>query len=421
MQNADAGMSHAIPREVSRDWIARARGLKPLLEGAAAEIEATQTIPERVLDALHAARMFRTVLPASVGGAELDPATHAQVIAAIAEGDASVAWCMAQSACAGMAAGYLPLHVAKEVFGDPRSVFTFGFTRGEPPCLAIPVAGGWRISGTWTFASGNRIATWLGGHCRLCDAHGEPRRHPDGRFVERTMIFPRASARIHPGSWEVMGLCGTGSDTYSVKDLFVPADFTVLARVTPRDHNRPESEVLEPEPERRETGILHRHSMQLVASAGLSSVAIGAAQATLDAFIALARKKTPSNAPAMRDDVHIQACVAKADAKISSARAWLIQLLGEAWEECATAGRVSFPLRIRLRQACTHQIDAATEAVDMLFREAGATAIFKGNPFERRFRDVHTVSIQVQGSIARMQSAGQHYLGLPPQQLILVP
>ena len=63
----------------------------------------------------------------------------------------------------------------------------------------------------------------------------------------------------------------------------------------------------------------------------------------------------------------------------------------------------------------------SSDAVDILFQEAGATAIFKSNPFERRFRDVHTVSIQVQGSIARMQSAGQFYLGLTPQQLVLVP
>jgi hypothetical protein len=79
------------------------------------------------------------------------------------------------------------------------------------------------------------------------------------------------------------------------------------------------------------------------------------------------------------------------------------------------------PLRIKLRQACTHQIDSALDAVDILFREAGATAIFKSNAFERRFRDVHTVSIQVQGSIARMQSVGQARLGLTPQQLILIP
>jgi len=419
--NLQAPDIRSISAKTTREWVERARALKPLLEANAPKTEKSLTIPDDVLDALHDAQMFRTVMPRSVGGAELDPATHAQVVAAIAEGDASVAWCIAQAACGSMAAAYLEPRVAQEIFGDPRAVFTFGFTRGEPPCLAVPVDGGWIINGIWTFGSGNRSATWLGGHCRLCDENGAQLKHPDGRPVERTMIFPRSKATVDNESWDVMGLRGTGSDTYSVSDLFVPTEYSVVPRVSARDHNLREGAVAQPEPERRERGILFRHSMQLVASAGLSSVAIGAAQAMLDAFIPLAKRKTPSNAIALRDDTWVQARLAQADAKIGSARAWLIQLLHEAWDECATSGAVSFPLRIKLRQACTHQIDSAREAADILFSEAGATAIFKGNPFERRFRDVHTVSIQVQGSIARMQSAGQFYLGLTPQQLILIP
>lgn len=418
--NVDA--QDAVSSETTREWVERAKALKPLLEAAAPRIEQSKNLPPDVVDALHDARMFRTVLPRSVGGAELNPATHAQVVAAIAEGDASAAWCIAQSACASMAAAYVEPHVAQDIWAGPRAMFTFGFTSGNPPCLAVPVKGGWKINGTWTFGSGNRIATWLGAHCRLCDESGTPHRHPDGRFVERTMLIPRSSVTVRDDTWDVMGLCGTGSDTYSVTDLFVPTEYSVVPRVTARDQQLPEGAQAEPEPERREKGTLYRHSMQLVASAGLTSVAVGIAQATLDAFIPLARKKSPFNAnQSLREDTWIQARIAQADSKLDSAKSWLIALLNEAWDECVASGEVSFPLRIKLRQACTHQIDAARDVVTMLFLEAGATAIFKSNPFERRFRDVHTVSIQVQGSIARMQTAGQYYLGLTPQQMILIP
>jgi len=90
-------------------------------------------------------------------------------------------------------------------------------------------------------------------------------------------------------------------------------------------------------------------------------------------------------------------------------------LLREAWRECSTIGLVSFPLRAKIRTASTHQINEARDVVDMIYSEAGATAIFRSNPFERRFRDMHTVSQQVQGSIARMQSVGQYYVGSSPQ------
>jgi alkylation response protein AidB-like acyl-CoA dehydrogenase len=305
--------------------------------------------------------------------------------------------------------------VAREIFGEANSAFTWGFA-GAQACRAVPVQGGWIVNGTWTFASGNRICQWLGGHSQLCDEEGKPLFRADGRPLERTMLFPRSSADVREDLWDVIGLIGTGSDTYSVTDLFVPEKYSVVPRGIGRDQQLPEGSTADPEPERREDGILYKHSIQAAHQIALSSVAIGIARATLDAFIALAKEKSPSSAiRPLRDDTWIHARVAQADAKISAASAWLNQLLREAWRECSTIGLVSFPLRVKIRTASTHQINEARDVVDMIYSEAGATAIFRSNPFERRFRDMHTVSQQVQGSIARMQSAGQYYVGSSPQ------
>jgi indole-3-acetate monooxygenase len=388
--------------EVERDWIARARALKPLLEAAAPRIEEEKTIPPDVLDALHKAQMFRMTVPRSVGGAELHPAIFAQAVAAIAEGDASTAWCISQTAGSAMAAAYVEPDVAKELFGAPNSVFTWGFATGQPPCRAVPVKDGWIVNGTWTFASGNRVCQWLGGHAQLCDESGTPLRQPDGRIKERTMLFPRSSATVREDLWDVLGLAGTGSDTYSVTDLFVPTKYSCVPRAIPREQQLPEGVSAEPDPERREQGILYRFSSQGVFQAGLSSVAIGLARATWDEFVALAKTKSPSSATqSLRDDAWVQARIAQADAKISASSAWLVKLLHDAWHECETVGGVSFPLRIRLRTACTHQITEARDALDIIF-------------LERRFRDIHTIAQQVQGNIARMQTVGQYYVGHKP-------
>jgi alkylation response protein AidB-like acyl-CoA dehydrogenase len=408
------------PAEVQRDWIARARSLKPILEAAAPRIEQAKSVPPEALEALHNASMFRMMLPKSVGGAELDLATFAQVVATIAEGDASVAWCVAQSAGCSMSAAYLDLEVAKEIFGPRDAVLSWGFASNQPPCRAVPVKDGWIVNGAWTFASGNRVSKWLGGHAQLCDENGTPRLRADGGPLERTMLFPRASARVREDLWDVMGLVGTGSDSYAITDLFVPTKYSLVPRCIPSDQQLPEGVKAEPDPERREQGILYRCSSQAAHQAGLTSIAIGIARAMLDSFIALARKKSPSSAThSLRDDTWVQARIAQADAKISAASAWTVKLLEEAWHEAATQGEISFPLRVKIRLACTHQINEATEAVDMIFREAGATGIFKNQPFERRFRDMHTVAQQVQGSVARMQSVGRHYLGMPPQLFLL--
>jgi alkylation response protein AidB-like acyl-CoA dehydrogenase len=409
----------AAEANVEREWIERASALKPLLAAAAPQIEQAKMVPPDVLEALRKAQMFRMMTPRSIGGAELDLATYAQVVATIAEGDASTAWCIAQISGSSMCSAYLDPGVAEEIFGDANSAFTWGFAGGKS-CQAAPVQGGWMVNGHWTFASGNRMCQWLGAHTQLCDEEGKPRFRADGRPLERTMLFPRSSANVHEDVWDVIGLVGTGSDSYSVADLFVPEKYTVVPRGIGRDQQIPEGATAEPEPERREPGILYKHTSQAVYQVGLSSVAIGIARATLDAFITLAKEKSPSSAVRpLRDDTWIQARIAQADAKICAASAWLIQLLREAWHECATRGEISFPLRVKIRSACTHQINEACDAVDMIYVEAGATAIFRSNAFERRFRDMHTVSQQVQGSIARMQSVGQYHLGTRPQLFLL--
>jgi alkylation response protein AidB-like acyl-CoA dehydrogenase len=373
--------------------IARARKLAPMLTAAAPRIDAACELPPDVLDAMHAQGMFRLLVPRSIGGAELDPATYIQCVEAIATGDASVAWCMNQGSGCSMSAGFLEPSVAREVFGGARDVLAWGM---GPGAKAIRTEGGWRITGNWAFASGSRHATWLGAHCPCFEADGTPQRHPDGRPWERTMLFRRETATIKD-IWQVVGLRGTGSDAYSVQDLFVD-DAHTLTR------DRPE--------ERREPGLIYRFAAMQIYASGFAAVALGAARAALDAFIDLARGKTPAlTSTALRDSQVVQSAIGIADVKLNSARAWLIQVLRETQEAVQAAGELTTDQRIAIRQASTFAIHQAKEVVDVAYHEAGSTAIFDANPFERRFRDVNTVTQQVQGRRSHFETVGQHLLG----------
>ncbi len=399
--------------EIEQGWLARARALRPLLEASAPRIDAECALPADLLNALFEARMFRMFLPHTFGGAELEPATFFQVVAEIAAGDASAAWCIAQSSGCSMSAAYMEPAAAHRVFGDSRSVVAWGYSLG-PQCRATPVEGGWRVNGTWGFGSGNRHASWLGAHCQRTDESGAILKPPDGRPMERTMLVPRGSVTIKEGSWNVIGLRGTGSDTYSVTDLFVPADHSLIPRATARDHHLPEGAAPELEPERREQGPLYRFAPMNVYQAGFSAVGLGVARATLDAFIALASKKTPSGTGSpLRDDSWIQSRIALSEARLGAARAWIIAILGDMWQECC-AGQLGFETRVKLRLASTYAIHEAREVVHASYADAGATAIFEDNPFERRLRDINAVSQQIQGNFAHLQSVGQYYLGLDP-------
>jgi alkylation response protein AidB-like acyl-CoA dehydrogenase len=399
--------------EIEQGWIQRARDLRPLLEAAASRIDADCALPPEILDALFEARMFRMLLPHTFGGAELEPATFFQAIAEIAAGDASAAWCIAQSSGCSMSAAYMEPAAAHKVFGDSRAAVAWGYSMG-PHCRATPVKGGWRVNGTWGFGSGNRHASWVGAHCHRTDEAGEILTKPDGRPLERTMLIPRAQVAIKEHSWHVVGLRGTGSDTYSVTDLFVPGEYSVIARATARDHHLPEGAEPELEPERREHGPLYRFSPMNVYEAGFSAVGLGVARAALDAFVALAAKKTPSGSGnPLRDDGWIQTRIALSEARLASASAWIVAILREMWRECAH-GQPSFDSRVRLRLASTYAIHEAREVVHASYSDAGATAIFESNPFERRLRDINAVAQQIQANFTHLQSVGQYYLGMRP-------
>src|SRR3984885_15227813 len=163
--------------EVGAACIKRARGLIPLLQSAADRIDAKNELPPDVLDAMFDAGMFKLLLPRAFGGYELKPLDFIQCVEAIAEGDASVAWCMNQGSGCSMAAAYMEPEVAREIWGGKRDVVAWG---QGPGARAIRTEGGWRVTGTWSFSSVSRHASWLGAMCPSLEADGTPMIRPDG-------------------------------------------------------------------------------------------------------------------------------------------------------------------------------------------------------------------------------------------------
>ena len=100
-------------RLAGSDYVARARALIPVLEAAAPRIETERELPGDLLDAMHGAAIFRTLLPRSVGGGEVHPANFVQVTEAIAMGDGSAGWTVCQGSGCSMTAAYLAPNVAR--------------------------------------------------------------------------------------------------------------------------------------------------------------------------------------------------------------------------------------------------------------------------------------------------------------------
>ena len=378
------------------DPVARARELGADIAAAADEIERTRRIPGPLLERLHDSRLFRMLLPRSADGDETEPAIYMAAVEEVARHDASIAWNVFTSNSSALIAAYLEPAVVSAIFADPRSLISWG-----PPgaSRAQAVDGGYRLTGRWDFASGCRQARWMGAHCHVLEADGSLRLNRFGRPTVRTLLFPASEVTLLD-TWRTIGLCGTASDSYRVDDLFVPEAF---------------SSTREDPTLRREPGPLYAFTMPGLYATGVAGVAFGIARAMLSEFISLATRKAPRNLTRLADNAVVQAEVARAEARLGSARAYLIETLTAIYAYAGDVAPIEVADRARVRLATTNAIQGAAEVVDFAYKAAGVDAIFPGSPFERRFRDMHTLSQQIQARNAHFETVGQILLGVPPE------
>jgi alkylation response protein AidB-like acyl-CoA dehydrogenase len=368
-----------------------ARKLAPQIRASADEIDANRELTRPVFEALADAGMFHLAVPGAIGGGEIDLPTYIQVIEELGKADASTGWCVNQGAIYATYAARMPREVAREIFiTPPRAVVA---NTPAPTGKAVVVPGGYRVTGRQGFSTGCRHATWVAAHCQVIDK-GEVRM--DGGAPEARYLFvPVGEAKILD-TWKVRGMRGTGTHHFAVDDVFVPGHRTVLSATAPLLEDRP----------------LYRIPRTLSFASGDASVALGLARTCLNTFMELAGSKTPrAMENLLRDQSMIQVNVGQCEASLRSARAFLVEAVGEIWAS-AVAGAVTLEERATLRIAATHGIRQAAQVIDTVYSAAGATAAYEGNPLQRHFQDIHVITQHLQSRLSHYELVGRHWLGL---------
>jgi len=388
-QTATQTLATAEPAE-------RVEALGPLIEAHASEGERLGRIAQPAQDALVEAGLFRMLMPRSHGGMETEPPAFLRAIEAAAKHDASTAWCLCQGNGCAMAGAYLGHEAGQEIFGrDPKAILAWGPGKAE----ARAVDGGYRVSGRLAFASGGRHATWLGCHVPVIEPDGTRRLDPDGKPLILTCLFPEPEV-TWIDTWDVIGLRATGSDDFEVKDIFVPAEHTTV-----RDNARTRT---------TDSRLYVMPSMSMYAI-GFSATAQGIARAMLDAFMDLATEKTPRLAGSkLKDNPVIQSDIGHCEARLRSARALLVAEVDDIWDEVQRTGALSIENRYRIRLASTHGIHEAKAVAETVYDLAGVSSIRADSPFQRRYRDIRSVTQQLQGRRSHFQTVGAFLMGHPP-------
>ena len=352
--------------------------LQPQIRECADQTEANRRVPTHLIDAFTDRGLYRLNIPASAYGEQAHPLVVFHVIEAIAHADPSTAWVVMIATEVSLTTGWLPNAVLSQMIGGeepggPRCRIA-GSSRVLATAAPDPSGSGYRLTGQLNYLSGLEHANFV--LVTFLDPE-------DGDL--RMALLPRHAGEIVQ-TWDTMGLRGTGSHDWHLDNAFVQAAHTW----------RPSDPPCADGPQWR---VPDRSLVAWIANAGH---ALGGAQGAIDDLVALATSSSSGDATPLREREPFRLALADAQAQVSAARAFIRTAWSELWSAMERSPQDLPQSQLQqllgmARLANVHAVHAGADAVETLFRAAGANAAHRRWPLERRWRDLQ---------VARQHGAG---------------
>ncbi|MEM9518659.1 MAG: acyl-CoA dehydrogenase family protein [Actinomycetota bacterium] len=356
----------------------------------AVETEEAGRLSPAVVDALVADGTFKLWVPGAYGGGGASLADGLDAMRAVGRADGASGWCVMIANTTALLAARLDPEVADRFFGHPGAVCG-GFA--APVGTATVNGSRARIDGRWAWGSGSSHATTMGAGVVIVDENGESAELPGGGRVGFAFV-PEGVELLD--TWHVSGLQGTASTDYLIDGVDVPLDHVVAM-------------------DRRRLVVdetLYRFSTFGALALGVAMVMIGLAERGIDELVLLAGKVPQGSSRGLAERTPVQLDLARAHAKVASARAYIDHQVGQAWDQVTATGRVDDELRVGLRSAANHGAESAVAAVDLCYTAAGGAAVYRSSPLQRVFRDIHVASQHAMVAPRVFEPLGRHRFGL---------
>ena len=379
-----------------------AAALRSVIRGYHEEIEREQRLPKALVEQCHAAGFYSLVIPRELGGLQADPLTYLRVVELLAEASGSVGWNLANNSIGQLVTLGLPDEGVHEIYADRADTVIAG-TAVQGGGQAVPVEGGYRVTGRWPFGSGCQEGSWMLGSFQILDGD-QPRKSPDGTSSYWRGVFPRSEAQVVEGSWDVTGLRGTGSFDWTVEDVFLPERRTMVHAGVPLDNQWS-----------RWPGMPYALPTQAWVGPHHSAVITGIARAGIDALIELAGEKTPrGRTTRLCENPQVQEAIGRADAILNAGRFYRTAMIAELWNTLAAGKETTREQRARCRLAAVYATDSARQAMDLMYRHGGSTSFERESRLAECWRDLHVVAQAVTLAPEWYPIGGRVYLGMDP-------
>jgi alkylation response protein AidB-like acyl-CoA dehydrogenase len=230
----------------------------------------------------------------------------------------------------------------------------------------------------------------------------------DGKVTDpstavRHFILPRSDYEIVDGSWEVVGLEGTGSKDVVVKDAYIPPERIV------RPDRLPEYAV-----ERGRTNPLYRMPFAIMFSGAIAAGSLALAQGALDAFVAYTRERVDARGASAARSPHQLATLGAASADIAASRLQFLDDIERMYDAAAAGQELTPSMRLEVRRNQVRSVRRSVDAVDSLFVHAGGGALRRDQRFQRFWRDLHAAMNHVNNAAElTYEGYGLDLFGLP--------
>ena len=383
------------------DAIDRATALVPTLRAAASQAESDRRMADETMTALVDAGMFRLVQPRRFGGDQVDAETFVRAMVEIARGDGSAGWVTSLTSAHTKWAGFFPLDGQVEMYGDNGDL-RFPLVVA-PQGQAVPIDGGYVVSGRYDYVSGCDVCNWLGVNAIVPGASpGDP---PAGLVS----VVIAADEYSIVDNWHVDAMAGTGSKQAVLDEVFVPDRRVVRLGADGEPVCR---DVLDGPDE----GFFRAPMLPLFACE-LGAVAVGIGRAFVELYAERSEVKTSPFPPfgLLRDAESVQTRIGEAVGAVDRAERVLRSVARE-YDECARNGHDPTDLDTRrMLLAVQGLVGDVCATVEQLGTTAGTSMVKHGEPLMRAWRDL--IAVRTHYLLARDRTAnnvGRLMVGLEP-------
>ncbi|MEU9456189.1 hydroxylase [Streptomyces sp. NPDC048277] len=393
---------------MTHEVVGRVEESGPELAALADENESLGRLSDRTVQLLRSAGVIRLLQPKEYGGFAAHPRDFAEAVMAVARHDGAAGWVCGVVGVHPWELAQMDPRLAHEVWGDDPD--TWIASPYMPNGIAEPVDGGYVLSGRWPFSSGSDHCRWDFLGALLGDGTGRPA----GPVTVLHVVLPRSDYEIVDGTWDVIGLSGTGSKDVVVDKAFIP-EHRAIRQESVQEGAAAEAVGL--------TEPLYRLPFASMFPLGITAAVIGICEGALAVHLAQQRDRVAVTGVQVRDDPYVLYAAGEAAAEIAASRVQLIDGISRLYDQVESGRPVTIEDRADVRRNQVRCAWRAVSALDEIFARSGGNAIRRGNPIQRYWRDAHVGlqhMIHVPGTAYHANALARMGLELPEAMRVLI-